>query len=377
MSEPLPNTVSIVDVAEEVATIETCIPVTARFAGDPGGIRRARSMNPFLGWNSARFASRVYRVRDVVLDRSLMVLLKDGRVIAETNYLQPEAAIAAARVHPDRLVRLDGSMAVAICFDHWDANYYHWMAHTVPTVHAVQQRHPKRDIRLALPGLHPWQRKSLELLGASDWPSIVTELEGQYLIPVAEYYDFVAGRADFAISPLSHSAYMRMSAGVGTCAPPHRRLYLDRSGQANRRLPNEPALLALLRRRGFHTVRPEQLGLEEQIALFKGAGMVVGQLGAGLANIAFCRPGTVVYELVPEHHQNLCFLAMALQGGLQYWADVFPTGVIGGDHTSAWAADIDIGHVVSRIDHLTPLIPPASSAAGRTGWAGRIRSSRS
>jgi len=377
MSKPLPNTVSMVDVAEEVAIIETCPSVTARFAGDPGGIRRARSMNPFLGWETVPAALRVYRVRDVVLDRALMVLLKDGRVIAETNYLHTETVIAAAGVHPDHLIRLDGSIAVATCFDQWDANYYHWMAHTVPTVHAIQQRHPRRDIRLALPGLHPWQRKSLELLGASDWPSIVTEPGGQYLIPVAEYYDFAGGRADFAISPLSQAAYARMSAVVGKGAPQHHRIYIDRSGQTNRRLSNEPALLAPLRRRGFHTVRPEQLGLEEQIALFKGAGMVVGQLGAGLANIAFCRPGTVVYELVPEHHQNPCFLAMALQGGLRYWADVFPTGVIGGDHTSAWVADIDIDHVLARIDELTPLIPPASPAAGRTRWAGWIRSNRS
>lgn len=357
MSQPLQNTVSITDVAERVATLETCVPTSSRFAGDPDGIVRDRRMNPFLGWETMLTTLRVYRLRDVVLDRSLMVLLKDGRVIAETNYLQPEAAIAAARVDPDRLVRLDSGNAIATCFDHWDSNYYHWMAHTAPTVQAIQQCHPTRDIRLVLPKLHPWQRKSLELLGASDLPSIITEPGGQYLIPLAEYYDFVAGRADFAVSPISHSAYTRMNARVGTTAPQHRRIYIDRSGQANRRLPNEPALLAALRQLDFHLVRPEQLCLEEQIALFKGADMVVGQLGAGLTNIAFCQPDTVVYELVPDHHRNPCFLAIALQGGLQYWADVFPTGAIGGDHTSAWAADIDVSHVVSRIDELAPLLP--------------------
>jgi Glycosyltransferase 61 len=355
MSEPLPNTVSMVDVAEEIATIETCIPVTARFAGDPDGIRRARSMNPFLGWQTVPFTSRMYRVRDVVLDRSLMILLKDGRVIAETIYLHPETVIAAARVYPDRLVQLDSDHAVATCFDHWDTNYYHWMAHTVPTVHAILHRHAAGNIRLALPQLRPWQRKSLELLGASNLPAIVTKPGAQYLIPMAECYDFVAGRADFAVSPLSQAAYARMRAGVRTATPHHWRIYIDRSGQANRRLPNERALLARLLQRGFHAVRPEQLSLEEQIVLFKGAGIVVGQLGAGLANIAFCQPGTVVYEMVPDHHPNSCFLAMALQGSLEYWADVFPAGVAGGDHTSAWTADIDIDHVMARIDELDPL----------------------
>jgi len=357
MSKPLPNTVSICDVAEETVIIETCSQVNARFAGDPDRILRDRGMNPFLGWQTMPATLCVYRLRDVVLDQSLMVLLKDGRVIAETNYLQSEAAIAAAQVPASRLVRLDVGHTVATCFDHWHINYYHWMAHTVPTVDAIFQRHPTHDISLALPKLRPWQRKSLELLGASDLPSVATQRGRHYLIRDAEYYDFVAGRADFSVSPISQAAYTRMSEGVRIAAPPHKRIYIDRSRQTHRRMPNEPALIARLRKRGFHAVRPERLSLEKQIAVFRGAGIVVGQLGAGLANIAFCQPGTIVYELVPDHHPNPCFLAMALQGGLNYWADVFPTRVTRGDHTSAWAADIDIDLVMSRVDELEPLIP--------------------
>jgi capsular polysaccharide biosynthesis protein len=148
-----------------------------------------------------------------------------------------------------------------------------------------------------------------------------------------------------------------MSAGLPEGPASSRRIYIDRSNATNRRVPNEAALIDRLRERGFTTVRPEELDLEAQIALFKEAGMVVGQLGAGLANIAFCRPGTVVYEMVPEHHKNPCFLAMALQGDLTYWADVFPTGVAGSDHTSKWSMELDIGHVDRRIEELEGFIP--------------------
>jgi capsular polysaccharide biosynthesis protein len=157
---------------------------------------------------------------------------------------------------------------------------------------------------------------------------------------------------------VSHAAHARMGAGAAAGDAAQRLIYIDRGGSANRRLPNEAALVERLRRRGFHTVRPETLRLDQQIALFKGAGMVVGQLGAGLANIAFCQPGTVIYELVPEHHRNPCFLAMSMQGDLQYWGDMFTTGVEGGNHTSGWRADIDIDHVMRRIDELVILIPP-------------------
>jgi capsular polysaccharide biosynthesis protein len=253
--------------------------------------------------------------------------------------------------------------AVATCCDHWDANYYHWVAHTLPAVHAILQRHAGGDVGLLVPRLAPWQRQSLDLIGAAGLPTITTVPGTQYLLPMAEYYDFVAGRADYALSPLSTAAYARMGAGLVPPDPAHRLIYIDRGGSANRRLTNEAALLERLRRRGFHAVRPETLGVDQQIALFQGAGMVVGQLGAGLANIAFCQPGTVVYELVPEHHQNPCFLAMAMQGGLQYWGDVFPTGVTGGDHTTAWVSDIDVDHVMRRLEELAPLIPPDRRAA--------------
>jgi capsular polysaccharide biosynthesis protein len=348
-------TVSIADVAESAVTIETCAQVAARF---PDAVAHDREKNPFIGWTTVPATLRMYRLRNVVLDRSLMVLMKDGEVIEETVYVQSAVDVAALRVRQENLVVADHGHAVATCCDHWDANYYHWVAHALPALHAILERHDGGDVGLLLPRLSPWQRLSLDMMGASGLTTVTMEPGAQYFIPAMEYYDFVAGRADFALSAVSHAAHARMGAGAAAGDATQRLIYIDRGGSANRRLPNEAALVERLRRRGFHTVRPETLRLDQQIALFKGAGMVVGQLGAGLANIAFCQPGTVIYELVPEHHRNPCFLAMSMQGDLQYWGDMFTTGVEGGDHTSGWRADIDIDHVMRRIDELAILIPP-------------------
>ena len=117
---------------------------------------------------------RIYRLRNVVLDRSLMVLLKDGEVIADTVYEQSPDAVAALRVRPDSLVVADHGHAVATCCDHWDANYYHWVAHTLPTLHAIQAQHPAGNVGLMVPRLAPWQRRSLDLIGASGLTTIAT-----------------------------------------------------------------------------------------------------------------------------------------------------------------------------------------------------------
>jgi capsular polysaccharide biosynthesis protein len=351
-----PQPLDAADAAEQVLPIETCQPTAASFAGAGGPALHAAANNPFHAWSTAPATLKMYRFRDVVLDRTHMVLLQHGRIIKETNYLQPEAALAALRVNPQTLIRPKITGAAATCFDHWDTNYYHWIAHSVPTLHAILQRQPEAATTLILPKLTPWQTETIALLGAADLPAMQTEPGEQYFFPVVEYYDIVAGRADFAISPLARAAYASMAANLPPPTRPHRKIYIERGANLNRNMPNEPALAARLRARGYETIMPERLSVAGQIALFQHASIVVAQLGAGLANIAFCQPGAIVYELLPSHHQNPCFLAMAMQGGLHYWGDVFETGVAASDHTSAWTADIDIDRVMQRLDELERFI---------------------
>lgn len=99
---------------------------------------------------------------------------------------------------------------------------------------------------------------------------------------------------------------------------------------------------------GFARVRPERLPVAQQIDLFAQADMVVGFLGAGLANVAWCQPGTLVYELVPSHHLNPCFLAMCIQGSLPYWADKVETGVAHEDHYTPANLPLPVDQIVGH-----------------------------
>ncbi|HEY0181864.1 MAG TPA: glycosyltransferase family 61 protein, partial [Rhodopila sp.] len=56
----------------------------------------------------------------------------------------------------------------------------------------------------------------------------------------------------------------------------------------------------------------------------RDARLIVGAHGAGLANIAFSRPGTVLYELFPSFAAARPYYNILAQGrGVHYWADVF------------------------------------------------------
>jgi capsular polysaccharide biosynthesis protein len=335
-------------VADEIVTIETCQAVVPDLCPE---LTRERTRNPLDRWPTWNVTARLYRFHDVVLDRTHMVLLHRGRIIAQTCYLQSEAALAALAVRTDELVRLPKGPVYIPCFDHWDANYYHWTAHSIPALHVIRQRYADGGICLLLPPLRPSQADSIRLVGADRFDAVTTEAGRQYALPQAAYLDIVAGSLDFSVSALSAAAYARVSASVADRTAPAAKLYIDRSGSQSRSVPNEAALAALMQARGFSVVRPETMTLSAQVALFRAASMVVGLHGAGLANIAYCRPGTLVYEIMPAHNLNPCYMVLALQGGLRYWTDMFETGAPPG-HTQPWARDLDLQAISSRLTDL-------------------------
>jgi capsular polysaccharide biosynthesis protein len=94
-----------------------------------------------------------------------------------------------------------------------------------------------------------------------------------------------------------------------------RRLYISRRGYG-REASSEQELHALLLDQGFEIYdgadersRPED---------FDQAAAVVGAHGAGLANLAFCRRGTRVIEIIPTDNARPYYYSLALAAQLDY-----------------------------------------------------------
>jgi capsular polysaccharide biosynthesis protein len=96
----------------------------------------------------------------------------------------------------------------------------------------------------------------------------------------------------------------------------------------------------------------EDLPLLTQIRWFAEARAVVGLHGAGLANLAFCRPRTRVVELVPTAWRNPCFANMARQVRADYKAvPVMPTGERTGFAADASLSPSRLAALVTHADH--------------------------
>ncbi|MEO6004129.1 MAG: glycosyltransferase family 61 protein [Opitutus sp.] len=97
------------------------------------------------------------------------------------------------------------------------------------------------------------------------------------------------------------------------------RLYVSRAKAQRRRVTNEAELWSLLQAHGFVKVCTEDLSWSEQIECFREAKVVVAPHGAGLANLAFCAPGTKVIELFNRSYVNGCYWRLAAVKDLDYF----------------------------------------------------------
>lgn len=93
--------------------------------------------------------------------------------------------------------------------------------------------------------------------------------------------------------------YHELAQARGAGAAPTQRLYLSREGVSGRRLANEAQVRAAFERRGFRTVRPEQLGLKSAQALFASAAVVAGPYGSAFLNVVHSPVAPAALVLMP------------------------------------------------------------------------------
>ena len=93
-----------------------------------------------------------------------------------------------------------------------------------------------------------------------------------------------------------------------------RRLYIPRSG--SRIISNEYELIAILKKYNFEIFNPAEH--INSPSFFAEASIVVGAHGAALADLAFCRPGTKVLELMPSDHIFPYWYSLSCAADLDY-----------------------------------------------------------
>jgi capsular polysaccharide biosynthesis protein len=204
----------------------------------------------------------------------------------------------------------------------WTPNYYHWTVQAVPRILAV------RD---ALGGdlgqVDHW-------LVSGNPPPYVDEWLDAVGVPRGRRVDVVEDDSCLTTDRLLVASVPGRNRWVGAddvaairaaapTAPPGRgggasRLLIRRNQPKRRVALNGDAVVAALRPRGFEVVDPATMTVAEEVAAFGAADVVVGVHGAGLTNMVFCRPGTLVVELTPRGLVYPTFVKLAAAAGVEH-----------------------------------------------------------
>jgi capsular polysaccharide biosynthesis protein len=120
-----------------------------------------------------------------------------------------------------------------------------------------------------------------------------------------------------------------------------RRFHIVRQGDL-RKLLNEPEIIELSAKYGFEPMRPENLSMAEQAALFNQAEAILGVKGAAMTNILFSRTDCRVMLMSPSSFTDPFFWDIASTRGIAY-SEIF--GSVTTDRASLGHNDFEVNPV--------------------------------
>jgi capsular polysaccharide biosynthesis protein len=214
-------------------------------------------------------------------------------------------------------------------------NYGHFVCDCLTTVALTTRIPVLRDYAFAFPTLREWQKRHLELVGVGN----PIQLDA----PLYRVSDVIFSNAMARFLHYPNVSY-RMLRDVELrnhrrASPGFKRIYVSRAGATKHRptqriFISEPELERRLAELGFAIVLPENHSVDEQIAIFHGADLIVGCWGAAMANTIYCHADATIVEILPtvagmqgyKWVRNIC----AING--YKWRPYFCLGIRSPDH---------------------------------------------
>ncbi|WP_170318409.1 glycosyltransferase family 61 protein [Sphingomonas sp. PAMC 26621] len=278
-------------------------------------------------------ASGLVRLADAVLAGSVLYAnaATDPAIVYETYRPNDRAAVQIATrdliLNADRTRFTDPAWRCLFIGSAGSFNYGHWLVDDLPRLRAVMalMQHDDRPVRVVI---HSYG----DAIDSVRIDSIRTFLDSSIHIDLVDrsipyhfvelYYATPVTRHPVQKSPVAIDFAVRQTlARIAVDAAPltgPTLLFVDRAAQHGRTLSNHADVLRLVEQRGFTVVDPASLSFVEQVRLFSGAQVVIGQMGAAMTNTMFCRPSTTVIYLAPSGWIEPFYWDLAVVRGQYY-----------------------------------------------------------
>jgi capsular polysaccharide biosynthesis protein len=308
-----------------------------------------------LATNGARMRSAI----TAVLHRAVYSPQSGAVVCAGTGFYEPSLANIRDRADAfDPLVAMDplydydsqrqvtftsavagittiDRIAMPVCGNGFH-NYGHFLFDGLPFASLLATLLPDVPIAFVGPRLSDWQRAILAALGLLDR---YLPLDGPTRFARLIVSDTLTQHVAYPsrlIRPMLDTLRYRL----GARETRRRRVFVSRRTDTSKRvMRNRAEVEAAIAAMGFEIVAPDTLPFAEQVRLFAACDVVIGESGAGMANVAFCDPGTLVLEIQPENFFEGWTRNTSMVMGLE-WHVYFARAVAGAAQGAAFSVDV-------------------------------------
>ena len=252
-----------------------------------------------------QLTDHVYSVEDALVTGWAGAMIKDGLLLT----VRPQHNwVAALRAHPHEVRTLPGDrpyfnlMAATPAKGH----IFHWLFNAMVPLLAYLES-GKRDPGLGLivnAAESEIQRHSIDYLKEHYGIHAVVPVAQNEAVRVPHLQAVIpvphiprALQSPLGLARLRNLGGFIAGQDGENCA---KRIYVSRDDARLRRVLNEKSFMPKLESRGFQRAILAESPIAKQVALFRQAEIVVAPHGAGLAHIAWCKPGTKIIEFFPS-----------------------------------------------------------------------------
>lgn len=232
------------------------------------------------------------------------VAIKDGVAFSSAAFIHPPHHVRdiTGRLFKSELTAHHVRGPLAVIYGPGHETFGHWLVDFLPRLHVLHQAGfdimtmrfvvPPTLTRFAADLLARLGIRQSQLVHYRYWrEAIHTDL---LVMPTGL-------RANNRLSPLFAAATAFWTAALhraASGAPRLRRVFVSRAGAPGARvLTNRDAIERAAQRRGYGIVRPEAHSLTDQVGIFAGARVIVGEYGSALHGSVYAPPGAVVVGL--------------------------------------------------------------------------------
>jgi hypothetical protein len=245
---------------------------------------------------------------NAVVTRTGAVIFQDKYIIEETLEGSAEANGLAADLTAEQLAKCPCSNEVVInCNKLGMWNYSLFLFEVAPAIMLTSFLPGLEDVRVKLFFQRFMQAQDIanrravfDLFGVGQDRILLAETDFQRHRGVIVFKindPHRSQRLSQLVSPVC--AVLREAFAFSNSAMP-RRLYISRQSANSRRVGNYDALRdQILAKHRLVPLELERMTVRDQVDIFSKADLVLAEHGAGLANIAFMRPGGFVVEIMP------------------------------------------------------------------------------